>query len=76
MSFQQITILLLGQDLKFVGEIYYKSLKDVIPYEIDNLRIRYLPSQSAKGYTTGLDLRVNGEFVPGRILGKYVFNED
>lgn len=50
---------------KFVGEVYYKSLKDVIPYEIDNLRIRYLPGQSAKGYTTGLDLRVNGEFVPG-----------
>jgi len=50
---------------KFVGEIYYKDLKDLIPYEIDNLRIRYLPELTATGYTTGIDLRVNGEFVPG-----------
>ena len=54
-----------SRPFKFVGELYYKSLNDVIPYEIDNLRIRYLPEQKAKGYTTGIDLRVNGEFVPG-----------
>jgi len=54
-----------SRPFKFVGELYYKSLKDIIPYEIDNLRIRYLPSKTAKGYTTGVDLRVNGEFVPG-----------
>ena len=54
-----------GRPFKFVTALYYKSLKDIIPYEIDNLRIRYLPEQSAKGYTTGIDFRVNGEFVPG-----------
>jgi hypothetical protein len=50
---------------KFVGALYYKKLSDIIPYEIDNLRIRYLPELTATGYTTGIDLRVNGEFVPG-----------
>ena len=54
-----------GRPFKFVGELYYKQLKDIIPYEIENLRIRYLPELSAIGYTTGIDLRVNGEFVPG-----------
>lgn len=54
-----------GRPFKFVTTLYYKSLKDIIPYEIDNLRIRYLPEKSAQGYTTGIDLRVNGEFVPG-----------
>ena len=54
-----------NRPFKFVGALYYKKLSDIIPYEIDNLRIRYLPELSAKGYATGLDLRVNGEFVPG-----------
>ena len=54
-----------NRPFKFVGELYYKKLKDIIPYEIDNLRIRYLPELTASGYTTGIDLRVNGEFVPG-----------
>ena len=54
-----------NRPFKFVGELYYKKLKDIIPYEIDNLRIRYLPDLTATGYTTGIDLRVNGEFVPG-----------
>lgn len=54
-----------GRPFKFVGALYYKALKDIIPYEIDNLRIRYLPNLTAVGYTHGVDLRVNGEFVPG-----------
>jgi len=54
-----------NRPFKFVGEVYFKALKDIIPYEIDNLRIRYLPSLSAVGYTAGIDFRVNGEFVPG-----------
>jgi hypothetical protein len=54
-----------NRPFKFVGEVYYKSLKDIIPYEMDNLRIRYLPNLTAVGYTAGVDLRVNGEFVPG-----------
>jgi len=37
----------------------------LIPYQIDNVRIRYLPEQEAVGYSTGIDMKVNGEFVSG-----------
>lgn len=47
------------------SEFYYKYLKDIIPYEVDNIRIRYYADQKATGYATGLDLRLNGEFVKG-----------
>ncbi|MFC2119158.1 carboxypeptidase-like regulatory domain-containing protein [Bacteroidota bacterium] len=50
---------------KFVSEIYYKHLSNLIPYEIDNVRIRYFGENSAHGYATGIDMRVNGEFVKG-----------
>ena len=50
---------------KFISEIYYKHFNNLIPYELDNVRIRYSAQNSAKGYATGLDLKVHGEFVPG-----------
>jgi hypothetical protein len=50
---------------KFVTEIYYKYIQDLIPYEVDNLRIRYYGTNDAHGYATGIDFRVNGEFVKG-----------
>lgn len=46
-------------------EIYYKYLKDIIPYEVDNIRIKYFADQKATGYATGIDVRINGEFVKG-----------
>ncbi len=48
---------------KFTSEIYYKYLDNLIPYEVDNVRIRYFANNSARGYATGIDLRINGEFV-------------
>ena len=50
---------------KFVGEAYYKYINDLIPYTIDNLKIRYYGTNNAFGYATGIDLRMNGEFVKG-----------
>lgn len=50
---------------KFIAEAYYKVLNDLIPYEIDNVRIRYFANNSAKGYATGMDFKINGEFVKG-----------
>lgn len=50
---------------KFVGEIYYKDMKNLIPYEFDNIRVRYFSNLTAKGYAMGLDLKLNGELVPG-----------
>ncbi|WP_435048168.1 TonB-dependent receptor [Formosa sp. S-31] len=50
---------------KLTSEAYYKNLKDVNPYTIENVRIRYRAQNIAKAYAYGLDLRLNGEFVPG-----------
>jgi len=50
---------------KLTAEAYYKWLDDLIPYKIDNLRISYSGENIASGYATGLDLKINGEFVPG-----------
>ncbi len=50
---------------RLIVEAYYKKLWDVVSYEIDNVRIRYAGENDATGYVTGLDLRLNGEFVPG-----------
>ncbi|MBW6490788.1 MAG: TonB-dependent receptor [Lentimicrobium sp.] len=54
-----------GRPFKFVGEAYYKYLTNLIPYEVDNVRIRYFAQNNAKGYATGVDFKVNGEFVNG-----------
>jgi hypothetical protein len=54
-----------NRPFKLVSELYYKSLTDVNTYTIDNVRIRYAANNNAKGYAQGLDVRLNGEFVPG-----------
>ena len=50
---------------KLVSEAYYKSLSDVNPYTLENVRIRYRAKNNATAYAYGLDFRLNGEFVPG-----------
>lgn len=50
---------------KLVTEVYYKGLDNLIPYEVENVRIRYYAKNNAEGYAKGLDVRLNGEFVPG-----------
>lgn len=54
-----------GRPFKMTTELYYKNLWDVIPYELENLQIRYLPFHTAKAYTYGLEWRLNGELVEG-----------
>ena len=54
-----------NRPFKMVSELYYKSLTDVNPYTLDNVRIRYAAANNAKAYAEGFDFRVNGEFVPG-----------
>lgn len=52
-----------GRKFRLISEVYHKQMSNVIPYEIDNVRIRYYANEKADAYTTGLDLKVNGEFV-------------
>lgn len=54
-----------NRPFKFTAEAYYKYLYDLNPYEIDNVRIRYMAKNCGKGYAAGVDFRLDGEFVPG-----------
>jgi len=53
-----------GKKMKFTTEAYYKYMYDLIPYEIDNVLIRYYGDNISRGYARGIDLRINGEFIP------------
>jgi hypothetical protein len=54
-----------NRPFNFVTEVYYKYLWDLVPYDYDNTLIRYAGTNSAKGYSTGIDLRLNGELADG-----------
>ncbi|QIL42008.1 TonB-dependent receptor plug domain-containing protein [Pedobacter sp. HDW13] len=52
-----------GTRLKFTSEAYFKYSDRLIPYKIDNLRIKYLANEISKGYAYGADFSIGGEFV-------------
>lgn len=56
---------MLNRPFKFSAEAYYKALSNLIPYNVQNLKITYVGENFANGYATGLDLKLYGEFVPG-----------
>lgn len=55
--------LMFKRKFKFIAEAYYKHQWDLIPYDIDNVRIRYYGDNLATGYVAGVDFRLNGELV-------------
>lgn len=57
--------ILFKRRFKFITEGYYKHQWDLIPYDIENVRIHYYGDNLATGYVAGLDLRLNGELVEG-----------
>ncbi len=54
-----------NRPFKFITEVYYKQLDNLIPYKVDNVSIRYYADNIAHGYSTGIDMKVMGEFVKG-----------
>lgn len=50
---------------KLTTELYYKKMDKLIPYYMDNVRIRYSGLNNSEGYAYGIDTRLFGEFVPG-----------
>lgn len=54
-----------ARPFKLISEVYYKDLTNVNPYTIEDVRLRYAAANIAKAYAHGLDLRLNGTFVPG-----------
>lgn len=53
----------LGRPLRLTTEAYYKHMTAVVPYDIDNVRIRYSGENNAKAYAAGIEMRLFGELV-------------
>ena len=54
-----------NRPFKIISELYYKKLDFLIPYEVDNVQIRYYATNNSTGYAYGWDFKINGEFVKG-----------
>ena len=56
---------ILKKPFRLTTDVYAKYVDNLIPYTIDNLRIRYDASNHAEAYAVGISMRINGEFVEG-----------
>ena len=54
---------LADRPFRFTTEAYYKYMSNVVPYDIDNVRIRYFGENDAKAYAAGVEMRLFGELV-------------
>jgi len=54
-----------SRPFKFITELYYKDLNNLVPYMVDNVRLKYFAYQKSNGYAVGIDMKINGEFVKG-----------
>lgn len=52
-----------NRPFRLTTEAYYKNMREVVPYDIDNVRIRYSGENNAKAYATGIEMRLFGEIV-------------
>lgn len=52
-----------NRPFKFTTEIYYKYMWDIVPYEYDNVRIRYFGKNDAVAYAYGAECRLYGDLV-------------
>lgn len=59
------TFKLWQRPFKLTNELYYKDYRNLIPYEVDNVRMRYYATNNARGHSVGADARIYGEFVKG-----------
>ena len=54
-----------NRPFRFTAEAYYKIMDNLVPYNVQNMKVVYYGQNMAKGYAAGLDLKLYGEFVPG-----------
>jgi hypothetical protein len=54
-----------NRPFKVAVEVYYKQLNQLNPYTIDDVHIQYDANNLGTGYATGIDLKLNGEFIKG-----------
>jgi hypothetical protein len=53
-----------NRPFKFTTELYYKKMDNLVPYTVNNVRIQYYGENISKGYATGIDMKLFGQFVP------------
>ena len=56
---------MMNRPFRFTAEAYYKALANLIPYNVQNVKVTYYGENLCSGYAAGLDLKLFGEFVPG-----------
>ncbi len=56
---------MLNRPFKFTAEVYYKALSNLIPYNVQNVKVTYDGENVCTGHAAGLDMKLYGEFVPG-----------
>ncbi len=56
---------MLDRPFRFTAEAYFKALSNLIPYNVQNVKVTYYGENLASGYTAGIDFKLFGEFVPG-----------
>ena len=47
------------------AEVYAKRFRDLISYDVDNVRVVYSAENDSEGYAVGADVQLRGELVPG-----------
>lgn len=56
---------MMNRPFRVSTEAYYKNMWNVVPYDIDNVRLRYFGENNAKAYAYGVETRLFGELVKG-----------
>ncbi len=56
---------MMDRPFRFTAEAYFKALSNLIPYNVQNVKVTYYGQNLCSGYAAGLDLKLFGEFVPG-----------
>ena len=56
---------MLSRPFKLTTEAYYKRFHNLIPYNVNNVKVTYYGENLCNGYATGIDFKLYGEFVPG-----------
>ncbi len=54
-----------NRPFRFTAEAYYKIMSNLVPYNVQNMKVVYYGENCASGHAVGLDLKLFGEFVPG-----------
>jgi hypothetical protein len=54
---------LFNRPSKISSELFYKSMNQIVAYDVDNVRLRYFGENNAKAFATGGEIRLFGELV-------------